>query len=221
MSLIDQRQLQLTENVATRSTNSQACPLPFDEIKTLLRITEEETPALLLSIFGKHPSQKYMVQFRHSEISSLMLKKGRLHDAIGEWEEALHCFETANAKLIAAALNGGNVEMSLFEVRSHLHNHKVKMGLTTPAEDVKKCREDLAVHTAPQDQVRIKMNLARALTKLDPPEYFEAIKLRGEVAAATKLVFGPEHITSLASNQQLNQVKEEYRAYLQSIATKK
>lgn len=221
LSLVDLRLLQLTADKALSSTNSQAYPLPFDEINVLLRVVEEDTPALLFSMNGKQPPERIMVQWRNSEIASLLLKKGRLHAVIGEKEEALHCYETANAKLIATALNGGNVEKLSFEARTHLHNLKVKMGLTTPSDDVKQLREELAAQTKPHAQMLIKANLSRALTKLDPPEYFEAIKLLGEVFAATKRLFGPEHILSLSATQQLANAKEEYRAYLKSVATKK
>ena len=220
-SSVEQRILILSQNVVFPCSDSQAYTPPFNEIDTLIRVTEEETSALLLSMHKQLPERE-MIVFRASTVSSLLLKKGRLLNVIGEKEEALCCFETANAKLIAAALTGLMIDKEVsFQVRSQLHRHKVEMGLTTPADDVKQLREDLAYRTAPYDQIRIKVNLARALTELDPPEYFEAIRLQGEVVAETKLMHGPEHNLFLSNERLLAKVKEEYRAYLKSVASKK
>lgn len=95
------------------------------------------------------------------------------------------------------------------------------MGLTTPSDDVIFYREELAGRTAPHEQTRAKICLAWALTKIDQPEYVEAIKLWGEVVASTRLAFGPDHSLSLYSEQKQAEVKEEYRDYLHSIATEK
>ena len=225
-SFVEQRHMMFEADVCFCTTDSHANSPPFDEIDALLRITEEETSALVLSITGQKMPEKFMARFRSSLISNLLTKKGHLLDMVGKQKEALHCFETASAKLgdslISAALNGSQAEKAvLFEASGDLHSHKVKMGLTTPSDDVKYYRKYLAAQTEPSEQIHTKANLATALTKLDPPEYFEAIKLWGEVCAVTKLIHGPEHGLSLYHAQQAAKAKEDYRDYLQSIANKK
>ena len=211
----------LTKDVVFGSTESKEYSPPFDEIETLLKVVEKEAPALLFSMMGSRSTSDRVQTFRLVYGPELLRRKANLYELVGEYEKALCCYDIAVGQLIIAKLCGCDVEEMLYIVRSQLHFRKFKMGLTNPKDDVKQLRGELAAQTAPSVQMTIKLNLARALTKLDPPEYFEAIKLLGEASATSNLIWGPEHSQTSYFKQQLANFKEDYRAYLQSIAMKK
>lgn len=118
-SLVDQRQLVMVKDITFPSADSQECSPPLNEIEILLRVVEEETPALLSSMIGKQLPDLLMKEFRLCEVASLLLKKGNLLDVIGEKEEALHCFETANARLIAAVMKGDSKCKMIYTTLGH------------------------------------------------------------------------------------------------------
>ena len=149
---------------------------------------------------------------------------GSVKEKMGDVESALALFESALEYLDVAEASGhcrgDSGQRGAVELR--LRNIKQKMGLISPSEEVAQLRQELKQLMHDKAHIALiamtKQQLAGALLAIDPPQYFEAVKLMKEAAAVFAQVFGPENEMSTKAKEFYDIVRQEYMLYLQDIA---
>ena len=65
--------------------------------------------------------------------------------------------------------------------------------------------------------IKRKRCLSEALIEKDPPEYFEAIKLKGEIVIWLERELGPDHEVTMAEKRSMLRMKSNYRNFLKTL----
>jgi tetratricopeptide (TPR) repeat protein len=152
---------------------------------------------------------------------------GSVKRSVGDNESAMVLFESALEYLdvaeAAAYWRGGQMQRETIE--GHLRDIKREMGLISPSEEVAELRKSLnRLIKEKKDELQIataKIQLALALKdRVDPPKYFEAVKLLKECCVMTTQVYGPDHEIATIAKQFYDETRKDYMLYLQDIAKK-
>ena len=152
----------------------------------------------------------------HGENLKRMGKTGQ--PAREEFKSALLCFENAIDNFQAARGRGLRFSFKIQETEDFIKDVKFQLGLISAdqrIEDYRKELKDLQNNDA--DTILIiscKRNLSEALIEKDPPEYFEAIKLKSEILIWFQRELGPDHEVVIEERHLLLTLKQKYREHL-------
>ena len=195
--------------------------------KAILQILEENSSELAVSMFGGiRVGDQHIEAVAAGERVSPLAVLGSVQKNMGDVESAVVLFEKALEYMDVAEASGYWCDelMQRDFIERELRNIKQKMGLICPSEEVAEMRKNLKqLMQKKEDEmhiVREKHKLAAALLKLDPPEYFEAVKLTKECIIVVTRLFGPEHGLVKRFELGYDTARQEYREYLQDIAKK-
>lgn len=134
---------------------------------------------------------------------------------------SLDCFENALRNMQSATDRGQQFDSEIQETEGYIRNVKFELGLITideQVEDIRKRLKDFERAGADGlDIVDCKSRLSDALIKKDPPEYFEAIKLRGEILTWLERALGPDHDLVRITKRDLSDLKQDYRHFLKRL----
>ena len=187
----------------------------------------DNSSELAVSMFGGISVGDYHIEgLIAGESVKPLTELGTLKQKMGDFESAVVLFESALEYLGVAEASGyyrgGPGQRETIE--NQLRTIKREMGLISPSDEVTVHREKLnRMIQKNEDEMliaTIKQQLAAALKKTDPPQYFEAVKLLKEASAVITRLFGPEHKIAAMVNHYYDKTKKEYMLYLQYIAKK-
>ena len=196
------------------------------QAKAILQTLEENSSELATSIFGSKAGDYHIEGLVAGESVKPLVALGNAKKNMGDVESAVVLFEKALEFIDAAEASGywneGNVQRDFIGIQLRLI--KREMGLVSPSEEVTELRENLKqlIQKKAQEMhiAAAKQQLAAALMKTDPPQYFEAIKLMKEASAVATQQLGPEHEIAAIVKSTYDSMRTEYRLYLQKIAKK-
>ena len=195
--------------------------------KAMLQTLEENPSELAVSFFGGTSAGDYHTKtLVAGESVKPLAALGMIKENTGDVESAAILFKRGLEYLDVAEASGywcaGSAQRDFIE--GQLRDIKREMGLISPSEEVAELRENLSRLIQNKENgitiARAKQNLAAALKKTDPPQYFEAIKLLKEGSVLSTQVFGPDHDMSVMSKHLCDKTRKEYMLYLQDIAKK-
>jgi len=195
------------------------------EANAILQTLEENSSELAISFLGG-PSAGDQALVAGESVRPLTAL-GTIKEKTGDVESAAILFKRALEYLDVAEASGywcdgGPVKRD--DIERHLRDIKREMGLISPSEEVAELRENLKQLIQKKENnvsiARAKHQLALALKKTDPPQYFEAIKLLKEGSVLATQLFGPDHDMSVMSKHLCDETRKEYMLYLQDIAKK-
>ena len=195
--------------------------------KALLQTLEENPSELAVSFLGGTSAGDQHIQaVVAGESVKPLVVLGTAKKSMVDVESAVVLFESALEYLDVAESSGywcdGSKERDSIERR--LRKIKREMGLISPSEEVAELRKSLnELIQNNEDEIPIaqaKQQLAFALVRTDPPQYFEAIKLLKECSVLASQVFGPEHEMSAMCKHFYDKARKEYMLYLHDIAKK-
>ena len=197
------------------------------QAKAVLQTLEENPSELAGSFLGGTSAGDYHIKtLVAGESVKPLVALGFLKRNTGDVESAVVLFEKALACLDVAEAAGYCCDSSVQRdfIEGHLRDIKRETGLISPSEEVAELRENLRRLIQNKEAglviVPAKTQLAFALQKTDPPQYFEAIKLLKECSVFTSQVFGPDHDMSVMSKYIYDNTRNEYMLYLREIAKK-
>ena len=196
--------------------------------KAMLQTLEENPSELAVSFLGGTSARDQDIEAVGAGQSvKPLVALGTAKKQMGDVESAVFLFEKALEYLDVAEASvcwsdGGPVKRD--DIERHLRDIKREMGLISPSEEVAELRENLKQLIQKKENkmiiAQVKHQLAFALKKTDPPQYFEAIKLMKESSAVWTQLLGPEHEMSVMTNNLCDKTRKEYMEYLQDIAKK-
>ena len=196
------------------------------EAKAMLQTLEENSSELAVSLLGGTSAGDYHIKaLVAGESVRPLTALGMSKERTGDVESAAILFKRALEYLDVAEASvcwsdGGPVKRD--DIERHLRTIKREMGLISPSEEVAELREDLKQLIQKKENKMIiaqaQHQLAFALKKTDPPQYFEAIKLMKECSVLATQVLGPNHEMSVMTTHLCDETRKEYMLYLQHIA---
>ena len=199
------------------------------EAKAILQ-TLEESPSELAGSFLGGTSARDQYRYIEAVVAGESVKPlaalGSVKQEMDDLESALVLYENALEHLDVAEAagyrNDGPPQRKFVE--GCLRDVKREMGLISPSEEVAERREDLKQLIQKNEDKMIianaKYELAFALKEMDPPQYFEAVKLLKESSDVITQLLGPEHGLATMVKSSHDTTKKEYRQYLQDVAKK-
>jgi len=195
------------------------------EAKAILQTLEENSSELAVSLLGERSAgDQHIETVVAGESVRPLTVLGAAKEKMGDVESAVVLFKSALEYLDVAEASGYYVVRHAQRefIGGRLQHIKHKMGLISPSEEVAELRENLDRLIQKKDnEMRIalaKQQLAVALKKMDPPQYFEAIKLMKESSAVCAQVLGDQHEVSAMTKHLCDKTRKEYMLYLQDIA---
>ena len=197
------------------------------QAKAILQTLEENPSELAVSLLGEASAGDQLIEVVVAgESVKPLVALGTVKKKMGDVESAVVLFEKALEYLDAAEASGfcpiDHAQRDFIE--SHIRRTKREMGLISPSEEVAELRKSLnRMAQEGRDGLLIanaKQQLAIALKKMDPPQYFEAIKLLKECSVFVFQVFGPENQRSTLTKDLYDKTRKEYMLYLRDIAKK-
>ena len=138
-------------------------------------------------------------------------------------EEALQYFQDALEIFDSTEPRGPHGIACRKSITKSIHRVKQEMGLTSAATDVEECRRrsnQLASYkiAGAKEILFANHDLVRALKRIDPPDYFEIVKILSGIFADSQRIFGPEHHITLAFQLEHLQMKKLYTEFLRKLA---
>ena len=197
------------------------------QAKALLQTLEESSSELAVSLLGgKSAGDQHIEAVVAREKVNLLAKLGTAKQYMGNFESAMVLFESALEYLDVAEASGHYFvdQVQRESIEGSLRDIKREMGLISPSEEVAELRKslnELIQNNEDENPIaQAKQQLAFALVRTDPPQYFEAIKLLKECSVLASQVFGPEHEMSAMCKHFYDKARKEYMLYLHDIAKK-
>ena len=195
------------------------------EAKAILQTLEENSSELAASICLEDQQIKTLVAGESirplTELGTVKQKYGDVESAVVLFKRALDYLDVAEA---SGYMPRRECHVMKDFIEERLRGIKEEMGLISPSEEVAELRKNLKrLIQENEDEMFIvleKHNLAIALMKTDPPQYFEAVKLMKECSVVCTQVLGPNHETAVMTRNSYDVMRQEYRQYLQDIAKK-
>lgn len=202
------------------------------QIEFLLTFVEEEYAALAAEWWGDETKGQLLKECQSGKLLQML---GRAQKALGTAlkslkldrpakdanRASLDCFENALRNMQSATDRGQQFDSEIQETEGYIRNVKFELGLITideQVEDIRKRLKDFERAGADGlDIVDCKSRLSDALIKKDPPEYFEAIKLRGEILTWLERALGPDHDLVRITKRDLSDLKQDYRHFLKRL----
>ena len=200
------------------------------EAKALLQTLEENPSELAVSLLGGRSAGDQLTKtLVAGESVRPLVALGTAKENMGDLESAVLLFENALEYLDVVKASGygcdGVFDQSQREsIEGHLRTVKREMGLISPSEEVAALRKSLNQLIQKNGSIititHSKYELAYALKEMDPPQYFEAVKLMKESSAVWTQLFGPDHEIVKVAMKSYDTTRKEYMLYLQDIAKK-
>ncbi len=195
--------------------------------KAMLQTLEENSSELAVSLLGgTSAGDQHIEAVVAGESVKPLVALGAAKEKMGDVESAVVLFEKALECFDVAEASGYCVfdQVPRETIEGPLRTIKREMGLISPSDEVAELRENLKqLIQNKADGIAIapaKTLLAFALTKTDPPQYFEAIKLLKECSDFTSQMFGPENELAVMAKRFYDKARKEYMLYLQDITKK-
>jgi len=198
------------------------------EAKAMLQTLEENSSELAVSLIGGTSAGEEEIEATVAvekvkplrTIGTAKKHMGDLESAVVLFEKALEYLDVAEA---SGYCRGGKGQRETIE--GSLRDIKGEMGLITPSEEVAEIRKDLnRLIKEKKGELQIataKIQLAFALKeRMDPPQYFEALKLMKEASTLHTQLLGPEHELAVMVKEFYDNTRKAYMLYLQGIAKK-
>ena len=204
-----------------------------DQIKFLLQFVQENCDTLAAAWWGDQDEGELLKEFHTGK---LLLLLGRTHKLFGNvlkaengpgtpaddrYNSALLCFENALKNFNCAASRGMSIASEIQDTEGFIKDIKIRLGLISVDQRIEDFRKELKDSenngTDCWSIVSCKGKLIDALLEKDPPEYFEAIKLKSEIYSLMERALGADYEIVMRTKHDLSNLKREYRNFLKSL----
>ena len=203
------------------------------KIGILLQFVQEECTALASEWWGDEDKGQL---FKEVQTGRLLKMLGRAHKYVADTLKpekmyqnvqderitSLLCYENALENFNSAYNRGAKyLASNIKQTEHHINDIKFEMGLVSIDQRVEDLRTKLDYLKSTDGEIYLVRScivfLCDALMLKDPPEYFETIKLYGEMFAVLERDLGSEHLFVQEAKTRLLDLKREYREYLEKL----